>query len=604
MREVVLKKGNRKFLDLFWDIASPEVNKRDAAIVLQDIQEHISYTLDRLSKGLRSSSPASKAGFLSALVSILQDNEDISTKALFSALEKNVFSFKAHDARELVAANLAKIDCLAMLYRSGRLSDLDNEEHKRIASVLTPLAKVETCLQPMASVVSQVAPHLDHTSIIFYEDLISQLWDLSWKAEEPTASQILFILRLQDHPQVMSVVQNNLRLETESKSVIKRIFNAVKACNQASDREVAAELVAQFRSSSIFNKLWARISTPIDRPESPVSQRLCILKMALILLSKLQTDEQFKVVVTPTFLAFLGKQLSNPKLSSHEDICRAVNSLLSHFKNRVLEEDSILENNNDCRFSSPNESVIYASHLFANIANQAPLFDSTLAPKAPHLLSLLLDCSSAALSEEYLCEWSQNLQSLFVAIRDDSTTTIGTVDRKRLHILELLRSIVFIIITRANTTSNLDSLCEVLDFLLLVANSGAVPLKAAEVAITSAVAVASLTQLGRCLTLLVRRVPLRTEMRISQSTKPCKQAMEILIKIMQHLLETGVKICSEGLKDGVELLERFEKAQAMLNDDEGDDDVVEQWIGILYASTTIYALTLHSGRSSLYFYVN
>nr|CDS21056.1 DNA polymerase phi subunit [Echinococcus granulosus] len=606
MREVVLKKGNRGFLDLFWDITSSEIEKRDAAIKnLQkhlsvrrnDIREHLSYSLDRLSKGLRSSARSSKAGFSSALTSILQDNKDISAETLFSSLDKNVLSFKAHDAKELVATNLAKIDCLVILYKSGRLDDLKKEDHKKIAAALAPLAKIESCLQSMLSVVSQVVPHLDHKVITLYRDLISQLWNSAWKAEEPTAGQILFILSLQDHSHVMSVVQDARKLETGNKSVIKRIVNAVKSCFQASDHEIAAELVARFRSSPIFSKLWARLSTPIDRPETPISQRLRTLRMGLILLSKLQTDEQFKVVVTPTFLAFLQKQLSNAKLSSHEDICREVNSLLSHFRTHVSEENSTLENNDDCRFSLPNESAIQASHLFTSIASQMPLFDATLASRTPHLLSSLLDCSSVALSEEYLYEWSRNLQKLFLTAKEDSTITTATVDRQRLHILELLRLVVFLIISRSNTTDSLEFLCETLDFLLLVANSSIVPLEVAEVAITSAVAGASLTQLGKCLTLLIRRVSLRAEMRnSSQSAKVCKQTMRVLVNTMRHLVETNMKICSDGLEDGAELLERLGTAKAILGDD--NSDAVEQWIGILYATTIIYAVTLHSDPPS------
>ena len=32
MREIVLKKANRGFLDLFWEVTNPEVDKRDKAI--------------------------------------------------------------------------------------------------------------------------------------------------------------------------------------------------------------------------------------------------------------------------------------------------------------------------------------------------------------------------------------------------------------------------------------------------------------------------------------------------------------------------------------------------------------------------------------------
>ncbi|KAL5105291.1 hypothetical protein TcWFU_008918 [Taenia crassiceps] len=527
MREVVLKKGNRGFLDLFWDIASPEIDKRDTSI--KNLKKHLSVQRN----GLRSSSRASKEGFASALTSILQSIKDVSTEALFLAFDKNVFSFKAHDAKELVATNLAKIDCLDILYQSGRLAELQQGEHKKLVSTLTPLAKVESCLRSMQSVVSLVVPHLEHNVITLYGDLISQMWNSAWKAEEPTASQLLFILRLQDHPQVLSVIRNTRKLQTGDKSVIKRV-----------------------------------------------------------------TDEQFRIVVTPAFLAFLRKQLSNSKLSSHEDICCEVNFLLSHFRKHVSEENSMLESNNDCRFSSPNESAMCASHLLTIIAGQMPLFDAAIAPKAPRLLSSLLDCSSAALSEEYLHGWSQSLQKLFLTVKEDSTDTTVSVDRQRLHILELLRSIVFLIISHTNTMNSLEFFCEALDFLLLVANGGTVSPEAVEVAITTAVAEASLTQLGRCLALLIRLVPLRTEMRSSsKNAKCCRQIMQMLVNTMRHLVETDTKICSDGLKNGAELLERLKTARTML-EGEDDGDVVEQWIGVLYASTIIYTVTLHSNPPS------
>lgn len=129
-------------------------------------------------------------------------------------------------------------------------------------------------------------------------------------------------------------------------------------------------------------------SVSIDKDESSVSQKLQLLKMALILLSELRTEAQFKTILTLTFLTFLRKQLSSSRLSSHEEVCRLLNGLISKFKIAVSEGVSASDSNNDARFKNITEFTESASFLFTVIAEQIPLFDVTAAPRAPRLLSV------------------------------------------------------------------------------------------------------------------------------------------------------------------------------------------------------------------------
>lgn len=117
MRDFVLRKANRGFLDIFWDINSPDSSKRIAAIAklqkylsvqrnvsadfafnLQDLQTYVTYTLNRLSKGLRSSQ-LSRDGYSSALISILKNGKNISKEAILTSFDDNIYSFKAQDAK-------------------------------------------------------------------------------------------------------------------------------------------------------------------------------------------------------------------------------------------------------------------------------------------------------------------------------------------------------------------------------------------------------------------------------------------------------------------------------------------------------------------------
>lgn len=125
---------------------------------------------------------------------------------------------------------------------------------------------------------------------------------------------------------------------------------------------------------------------PIDKTDSPITQRIQILKVALALLSKLQTEEQFKIVLKLTLLVFLRKQLSNLKLSSHEDVCSLLNNLISELKICPTTEESYAKSEDEDRSKI---AVEKAMCLFRVIAEKMPFFDINVAPKAPHLLSVI-----------------------------------------------------------------------------------------------------------------------------------------------------------------------------------------------------------------------
>ncbi|VDL19085.1 unnamed protein product [Hymenolepis diminuta] len=607
MRDFVLKKANRAFLDIFWDISDTENSKRTAAIKKlvkylsgprNDLQTFVTYALDRLSKGLRSS-PTPKSGCSIALISILKNNKNISKEAVLTAFDKHVYSYKATDVKEKSVTNRAKILCLYILAASKRLSDLDADDHRKVATSLKPLLNTECCLISMKDVLSQVIPEVNSKFVGTYGDLISYIWDFAWQTKEPSASELIFILRLQDCSEVLKLVEMKNRFDVNDKSMIKRVVNAVTNCLPASEFGRAAELISNFKDSCIFDKLWTRISAPIEKTDSPITQRIQILKVALELLSKLQTEEQFKIVLKPTLLVFLRKQLSNLKLSSHEDVCSLLNNLISEVKTCPTTEDYYAKSEDK---DQPKIAVEKAMCLFRVIAEKMPLFDISVAPKAPHLLSSLLDIASTELSAEYLVNWSRDLQRMFLFTKEDPENSL-TVDKQRLHILDLLRQIVFILTSRPSSSVDLEFLFESVDFFLLVANNNVIPVESTESKITSAVSGSALTQLGRCLNLLLRRVPLRAEIREdSQHAKTCKQAMGTLDHCIKHLIETDLKVCSENLGNKESenpLLHRLKVAEKMLKEDGSDS--VGHWIGILYATTNIYALTLHTGKISITF---
>ncbi|VDD75180.1 unnamed protein product [Mesocestoides corti] len=528
-------------------------------LTVQDKLKLISYTLDRLTKGLRSSVAASKSGFTCALISVLENESSISTDNLLMFLDKNVFSFKTNDHKERFATNMAKIDSLLILQKSGRLRDLGLDHHKKIVASITNLSDTESCMISMQSVLPQVVPYLDKNTIGLYGDLITKIWSTASKIDEPSAVQLLFVLRLQNFPQV--------------------------------------------------------------------------LRLALSLVPKLQTEAQIKTVVTPNLLLFLRKQLSSQKLASHEDICRCLNRLLQHLKTSQPDELALVGSNNDCRFPTPSIGATQAAQIFTVVASQLPLFDAAVTPKSPQLVSTLLECASTALSDDYLYEWSSQLQKLFLSPKDDSSST-SAVDRTRLHILDLLRQVAFIFIARSSEAV-IDSIEEILAFLLLVANNNAFPLGSAEPAVTAVVASASLTHLGRCLGLMVRGVSLRAEMKCallndnchgyllfarrkicrglvrferlnhfplqdsSLRSKSSKETLRMLLRVMNHLVETDEKVCTN---DGEDLLQCLKTAGQLLatalESTANADSLLSCWISLLHAVTVIYAVTLHSNPPS------
>uniref|UniRef100_A0A5K3F4E8 Myb-binding protein 1A-like protein n=1 Tax=Mesocestoides corti TaxID=53468 RepID=A0A5K3F4E8_MESCO len=396
----------------------------------------------------------------------------------------------------------------------------------------------------------------------------------------------------------MSIVKNLPKIQIGDKSIIKRVVGAVRSCLQTSDGQTAAELVGHFGESPTFKRLWDRISVPIEKPEMPISQRLQVLRLALSLVPKLQTEAQIKTVVTPNLLLFLRKQLSSQKLASHEDICRCLNRLLQHLKTSQPDELALVGSNNDCRFPTPSIGATQAAQIFTVVASQLPLFDAAVTPKSPQLVSTLLECASTALSDDYLYEWSSQLQKLFLSPKDDSSST-SAVDRTRLHILDLLRQVAFIFIARSSEAV-IDSIEEILAFLLLVANNNAFPLGSAEPAVTAVVASASLTHLGRCLGLMVRGVSLRAEMKDSSlRSKSSKETLRMLLRVMNHLVETDEKVCTN---DGEDLLQCLKTAGQLLatalESTANADSLLSCWISLLHAVTVIYAVTLHSNPPS------
>ncbi|VDN96810.1 unnamed protein product [Rodentolepis nana] len=604
MRDFVLQKCNRAFLDIFWDISDTDEAKRTAAIknlnkyllsTKHDLQTHVTYALDRLSKGLRSS-PTPESGCSIALISILKHNKMISKELILTAFDRHVYSYNAVDAKERSITNRAKILCLYVLAESGRLSDLAADEHKKIATSLKSLLNLERCLLFMEDVLSRVIPEMNPKLVGIYGDLISHIWDLAWQSKEPSASEIIFILRLQNCSEALKTVNTKMRFDVNDKSMIKRVVNAVNNCLPSSAFDKAAELISAFQHSSIFDKLWTRISAPIDHTDSPIAQRIQILKVALALLSKLQAEEQLEIILSFNTLTFLRKQLSSSKLSSHEDVCSLLNNQISALKTSATEgPDAKSVNKVETKIA-----VKKAASLFKVIFAKIPLFDINAAPRAPHLLSSLLDIASSELSDEYLKNSSRNLQRMFLHVKEDSENVLA-IDRQRLHILDLLRQFVFCLTSRPSFFDNIEFLCESMDFFLLVANSNAMPLDSSSPKVTSAVSGLALTHLGRCLTLLLRKVPLKSEIREdSRHAKTCKQGLEILNRCIKHLIGTDLKICSErfGSEDSVNpLVQRLEIAAKMLEEDELGS--VGHWIGLLYATTTVYALTLHTDPSSL-----
>lgn len=69
---------------------------------------------------------------------------------------------------------------------------------------------------------------------------------------------------------------------------------------------------------------------------------------------------------------------------------------------------------------------------------------------------------------------------------------------------------------------------------------------------------------------------------------------------MKHLIETDLKVCSENLEaESADdpLVDRLKVSKKMLL--EGSSGSLGQWIGILYATTALYAVTLHTSKVKL-----
>ncbi len=125
------------------------------------------------------------------------------------------------------------------------------------------------------------------------------------------------------------------------------------------------------------------------------------------------------------------------------------------------------------------------------------------------------------------------MQKLFLSTKSSATAAEANLpaDKPRLHLLELLRQVVFHFLTTAPES---EFVHEALDFFLLVANAGAVPLE--DAAVSPNVASAGLTQLGRCLGLMIRRVSLRAEMKVSDLI--CQSSNLLFLRISQISLDS------------------------------------------------------------------
>ncbi len=104
---------------------------------------------------------------------------------------------------------MAKVDSLRILYNSHRLSDLNSADHKMIIESITPLFETRAFPARLQSTLSLVIPRLDVPLISLYSNLVSSIWKAASAADEPTAMQILFMLRLQEHEKVSSYLLHN-----------------------------------------------------------------------------------------------------------------------------------------------------------------------------------------------------------------------------------------------------------------------------------------------------------------------------------------------------------------------------------------------------------
>lgn len=192
---------------------------------------------------------------------MLRDVHSIPTGELLSLLDKHVFSYKSTDPKERAAANAAKIESLLVLHDAGRIYDLNAQDHRQILESVAPLVEEKSLTARLQGALSLVVPKLDEPLISLYGTLVSKIWKAARETDAPTAMQLLFMLRLQEQPKVISTLKYLTPFQVNDKSLIKRVVGAVKLSMQSSDESTtAAELVGKFRDSPTFEKLWSRIA--------------------------------------------------------------------------------------------------------------------------------------------------------------------------------------------------------------------------------------------------------------------------------------------------------------------------------------------------------
>nr|VZI46750.1 unnamed protein product [Spirometra erinaceieuropaei] len=133
MREDIVK-GGRGFLDIFWNLGSPDARTRSFSCkkLISHIfssnnpnkAEQLEYALERLVKGLRSPTLSAREGFSTALVALIQKDETCPTKELLKLVDKHIYSFKAADQKEGAALNAAKLLVPKILLDAGRFDKL------------------------------------------------------------------------------------------------------------------------------------------------------------------------------------------------------------------------------------------------------------------------------------------------------------------------------------------------------------------------------------------------------------------------------------------------------------------------------------------------
>lgn len=81
---------------------------------------------------------------------------------------------------------------------------------------------------------------------------------------------------------------------------------------------------------------------PINKADTPIGQRLQVLRLALSLAFEVNPEE-LQYLFPGELIIFLRKQLSTPQLTSHNDICMATNRLLLKLKPESRKEHALKE---------------------------------------------------------------------------------------------------------------------------------------------------------------------------------------------------------------------------------------------------------------------